>query len=269
MTVRATISPLKQEISAKAGDAIDLKIKLTNLGDEPINFRLLPEPLTVSGVDYEVSFNVSTNRTKIVDWVKFPQGDSFVLSGRETREVPFRLEIPTDAPAGGQYAVIAAQFWPTNLGANLTTTTIGAIAMRLYAQIAGENVLDGAIVANKIPNIIIGDKLMTQYGAVNKGNLDFYVTGSMKVVDFWSHKVLYDDTETAEPMVMFPETTRYLANEWAGIGLFNVTQNVSLLEETSTEMQTVLILPVWIVVLVGLMVLGAIAWIFKRIFSKR
>ena len=268
MTTRASITPLKQEISLGAGDKVDLEITIFNLGDEVMETSLVPEPLSVEGENYDLNLSTMTNRTKIVDWIKFPEGSRFSVPVGESVTVPFRVEVPEDAPSGGQYAVLAAQFWSNNIDSS-HLATVGAIAMRLYAQIAGENVIEGKILSNEIPAIVIGDGFTAHFEAENTGNLDFYVNDTFRVVDFFSHKILYDDAETAEPSVMFPETTRFLTNEWQGVGIYNVTQNVSLLDETSEQTGTVIVIPVWLVVVFGLAVVAGIWGIIWKITKKK
>lgn len=269
MTTRASITPLKQEISLGAGSVAELEITISNLGDEVIETALVPEPLSVEGENYDLNLSTMTNRTKIVDWIKFPEGSKFTVPVGESVTVPFRVEVPVDAPSGGQYAVLAAQFWSDNAD-NSHLATVGAIAMRLYAQIAGENVIAGKILNNNIPAVVIGDGFTTGFEVENTGNLDFYVNDTFRVVDFFSHKILYDDAETAEPSVMFPETVRFLTNEWQGAGIYNVTQNVSLLDETSEQTQTVIVIPVWLVVVCCLAVVAGV-WriIYKVAKNKR
>ena len=118
--------------------------------------------------------------------------------------------------------------------------------------------------------VIRGTGFTTDFEVENTGNLDFYVNDTFRVVDFFSHKILYDDAETVEPSVMFPETTRFLTNEWQGVGIYNVTQNVSLLDETSEQTQTVIVIPAWLVVVCCLAVVAGI-WriVYKVAKNKR
>lgn len=89
----------------------------------------------------------------------------------------------------------------------------------------------------------------------NTGNVDIMTTSKMTVKSIFGGSAVYESSEAERPVLS--ETTRALPFEAKdlGIGIYTVETQVKFLGKTYTNVHTVLLAPIWLVVLVGVLVI--------------
>ena len=120
------ISPVTNRVTLNPGDEQTFTMHVDNIGSKKFKFRVYAAPYTISNEAYEVNFETETNRTQVSRWISFNQNadakkDSeknwveeatFELEPEQRQSVEYRIVVPKDVPAGGQYATIFAESIP-------------------------------------------------------------------------------------------------------------------------------------------------------------
>ena len=239
-------------------------------GGEALTFNLTVEPYWVSGETYEPVFSGQTNRTKLSEWVTFPDGTEYTLEPTEQVEIRVRVKVPNNAVGGGQYAAVMANIVPTKDN----TTSINAqarIAILLHSTINGEVEYRGRLISQSITGFTFDPSIKTSSVVENTGNADFEATYRLKISPFFDEEeIVY---ETAHTKLILPETKRIFEQSWdeaPALGIFRVNQEIDYVDEngeqtTISYSQISIICPLWLILLIVLIItMIVIAVIMKK-----
>ena len=269
------VSPIKQEIDLKAGDIYEGSILVTNPDDstEDFAFTVSASPFSVSGTDYKPDFVTVSDWSKITEWISFDTTGG-VLKPNESKRINYVIKVPKDAPAGGQYAMIAVS--------SKTNPEIKASEIRniyrmgsvIYAKIDGKTIHKGEIIDNYIPNFVSSGVPTVIVTASNEGNVHETLTVDLKVKNVFNGQEisLTGEESNKYDSIIMPGGTRVLSRNLdglPGLGLFEVTQDVAYIGQSSTNTVTVLVCPIWFMALSIVTIIAIILGICYRIFSKR
>ncbi len=274
-----TVLPMSQTIELKAGEVYEGSITVVNpIGAErDFSYSVSVTPYGVMGEEYQVDFSTQTNASQIIEWITIEEPEG-TLKPNETREVKFKVTVPETAPAGGQYAALAVRSVESeNESGSVQIENVFEIASVLFARVDGETVHDGAVLENSIPELSVENPAKISATLTNNGNVHEAATTTIVVKDAWSGEVVFpkddDDVNTYIEYIM-PGTTRYATRMVDGmndLGVYQISQKVEYLGETSEVTQTVLMCPIWFMILAGLTVVTLITTIvgFFRRRKKR
>lgn len=128
-----TIGPAKLEYKVNPGDTINGEIFLMNeTSDKQIFYPSFEKFTEVNG---EKKF-LAGEKSELTEWFIFPK--EIVLEAGEKKNIPFKIEVPLNAPPGGHFAVI----WWGNKSLNSETGDNVSIVTRagilVYLQVSGE-----------------------------------------------------------------------------------------------------------------------------------
>ncbi len=271
-----TVTPMNQQIELSAGEIYNGKIIVANpaMATSDFHFSVTASSYSVVGEDYDVDFLSKTKYSMITDWItiKNPHG---VLKPNEVTEVEFTITVPEDAPSGGQYAVIKVSS-DDNTAAQqeVTIGNIFEMASIVYAKISGETIEKGEILENNVPGFVTKTPIIVNALVSNDGNVHEPAYVSVSVKSVFSDEMIYpkEKDEGVLRETIMPETKRLLTREIDNIsqlGIFEITQTVDYLGETSTTKKTVVVCPIWFMILVSVTVMAIIAVIVKGIHSRR
>jgi hypothetical protein len=125
-----TVGPAKLEYRTDPGAKIEGKIVIFNEGAEDASFYAAFEKFTE--VNGEKKF-LRGEPAELANWFKMEK--SVTLKAGESKEVPFTIEVPENAPPGGHFAVI---WWGTAPpGANQVSIVTRA-GILVYLNVSGE-----------------------------------------------------------------------------------------------------------------------------------
>jgi len=244
-----------------------------NIGDQPISFKLSAEPFWVEDETYAPIYSEATNRTKISNWITFPNATEYTLAPRNQEgdrvEITVRVKVPSDAVGGGQYAAVMANIIPPDADAN-SFQARSRIALPLYSTINGDVIYRGKIVNRSISGFSFAPIIRTSSTIENTGNADFEAKYHLLIKSFFGSKTAYDDTQEK---IILPETKRIFEHSWEdapALGIFNVTQEITYVNEngeqvTDSYKRVTILCPLWLIlVILTIVVLAVIAITYQK-----
>ena len=258
------ISPTIQRVELDPGAHYEGYVTITNIGSHYFNFTMSAEPYQVSGDDYGAVFNIHNGYTQITNWISFEESSGSVAPG-EVKNVAYIIDVPTDAPGGGQFAAIFAE---TDRSASSETVQANAsVGTVVIAHINGETREDGGILETKIPNFLLNPPLTASVRLENTGNIDEEVKNTLEIKNYFSNEVIYEDT-TPQANTLLPGTNRtitLIVNNIPRLGVMKVSLTTEYLNDAQIKTATVIVCPLWFIAIIVLI----IATILFRILAKK
>lgn len=269
-----TVTPMSQKIDLEAGEVYRGSITVANPASAVKDFEYKVEPAkySVVGEDYEADFLTESDYTRMADWitVENPTGS---LKPNETATINFTIKVPDDVPAGGQYAALMVGSNSSNTGnETVTVNNVYEMASIIYAKVAGETVRSGEVVSNSFPGFATALPITTSVVFKNEGNIHEAAQVSIEVRDAFTNNVIYPrdgENSTIEEIVM-PGTTREFVREVDNIspvGIYEIKQKVVYMGQAYAEEHTVVVCPIWFMLLIALLI-GVIVGIIVRLVIK-
>jgi hypothetical protein len=231
------------------GEIYSRSISVSNTGTEASSFTVSVEPLSVNPADYSAIWGAAPSQyNKIVDWIEFtnvPDEGYTVAPGKSTN-VDFTIHVPEDAAGGAQAAMILI-----DIGKSADTGTwnvLTSLGVQVYANVDGD-IRVGAEVSNQyIANFSFTSVISSGFAVANSGNIEVDAVSRLEVNNYFTGANIYTDTQSK---LVHPETARAVQHDWKNapsIGIFKVTQTVTLLETEYPLTRTVIIFPVWLLI---------------------
>lgn len=260
------ISPTKQKISLEPGESYVSSMQVMNIGTDTFDYEAYATPYSVTDEKYSQSYSERTDYAQIADWITFDEKTiSGTLAAGETADVVFTVNVPKDAPAGGQYAAIMAE---TKNAADTNIQTTSRLGMIFYASIAGETRETGSILENSVPGIVFTPPVTVTSLVENTGNVEATAKYTFKIWNvFDSKETVYNNEENQGTLDIMPGTRRFGTMSWDGapkLGLFWVEQSIDFLGQTSTAKKLVLIAPLWFIFVIFAIIFFVIFWLVSR-----
>ncbi|MBR0431121.1 hypothetical protein IJJ05_02440 [Candidatus Saccharibacteria bacterium] len=275
INTRMTISPPQQKIVLVPGETFEGTIKVSNSGEAKND---LEYSVTIGsfGLGKDENGNVDYNDTdtdtitvynQMMEWITLGK-ESGAVAPNTTDIVPFTINVPLDAPAGGQYATIIFQDDTENneSGGNVTIKSVLRFAASIFAEVAGETRDEGVITENNIPSFIFNNKLSAGSTVKNNGNVHTDASYILQVWPLFSDEEICTNEEEPNTSLIMPETSRYHVEECSlpAIGIFRAKQTVSIFGETSVTEKTVVVCPMWLLFLIIFAIALLIIWIIAK-----
>ncbi len=272
---RLQISPSQADLGqVTPGSTYTGKFSVQNTGTKPYSFTAEVVPYSVSDTNYDPLFDFPSDYTQLAEWVTFSSSTNTVQPNSSV-DIEYTVKVPKDAPAGNQNAAIAVTM---DAEAGSGVTTLQRIAFIMFSNVEGTTIKKGSIINNKVPGFVFSAPLKVTSTVRNDGNVYVPATYLLEVRNFFNNSLEYsnstyqDGKEVIPNFVIFPDTNRYTEIAWDGapsIGVFKVKSVVKILDEVSTVEKTVIICPLWLIVVIVLIIGLAIFWIVSRIIKRR
>ena len=271
-----TVTPMSQDLELEAGKTYEASVLVSNPANatKDFNYQVAVAPYSVIGEDYTADLLNVSNRSEITKWITIEEPEG-TLAPNESKRVNFKITVPENASAGGQYAaILISGKGEESKNEGVTVNSILEIASIVFANVEGETVHEGEILDNNIPEIVFSTPITVGATLKNDGNIHEAAEVFLTVKNSFTGETLYPTGDEANGIreVIMPETTRYLTREISEIpalGVFQVTQEVSYLGTTSNVTKTVFVCPLWFLILVIVTVGAIIGAIFAKIKKKR
>lgn len=274
-----SLRPSEQEVELTPGQQYTGSIVVYNVGKEAFDFEVTAAPYQVKSNNYEPDFLTESESTKLANWITFPTTE-FSVEPSQSATVQFVVTVPEGVPGGGQRAAIivrAKDDSSVESGVNLVTQ----IAAIVYGHIKGEELnATGSLSAYHFPTLMSGGEFKISSVIANEGNVDFRVTETLTISDFFTKReVLTPESTNASgypvgtvSATVLPDTKRTIDMIWRDapqLGIFRVSQTISYLDEEITTEKVVMVCPIWLIVLVGIMFLLIIIWLISAFRNYR
>lgn len=267
-----SVTPMNQMVDLMPGETYTFSITVLN----PVNsagsldYRAYAVPYRVVTEEYDADITTMTDRTQMADWItiKEPTG---TLVPNETREIEFTVQVPEDAPGGGQYAAIMVGSDNENgTYENMKVTNVLEIASIVYAKVEGEIVHEGGVLENNVPGFLVNPPATVSTLINNTGNMHEAADIVVTAQNVFTGEVLVSpdlDNGTRRELIM-PDSTKFVSMEIDDlplVGIVKVTQSVYYNSEVSTVEKNLIICPIWFLALVLLTVSAIVIKVVKTV----
>lgn len=255
------LNPSIERLALKAGTSQTSKLTVINDGSSPYTFVVYSRPFSVKDEEYTPQFEATTKYTDIYQWISF-ETTSYKLNPGQRIEVPYTVHTPANAAPGGHYAVIFAETQPDSTQAESVQRKkrVGAI---LQASVEGEVTSSGRILDMTADFWQSTPPLRVSSKVENTGNIDFYAKVDTEIKDLFGTVKGKDSRE----YIVYPGTVRKIDVDWdkaAWFGVYSVSQTVKVLDETQSLSRYVLIMPRWLILLFGALLIAGIGYVVLR-----
>jgi hypothetical protein len=266
-----TVGPVKLEYTADPGTTIEGEMFIKN--EETVEKTFYP---SVDGFTEQNGEKVFNNDGLIQDW--FSTNQSVTLKPGDGVKVPYTIQVPADAPAGGQFAVVWWGTTPKN-----ATSTEGSQSVSIqtragilvYINVNGD-VVEKAEVTHLFKDIkdrfFFGRTVSFPYSINNTGTVYIKPKGAITVTSIFGSEVA-NLPINQKGFQILPNSYRDFGDsvwktELTSIGVYKVNFKLEYgLKNTVYEKTN------WIVVLpiktISVIVLGLLVlWFFFRSYNK-
>lgn len=270
------VTPMTQKISLEAGQVYEGKIRVANPSDatRDFSFKVEVSPYGVAGEDYDADLVTKTNRTMIADWITI-QTTEGTLAPNETCDIKFSVTVPEDAPAGAQYsAIVVRQDEATKETTGMNFENVFEMASIIYADVAGETIHEGNILENNIPGFSTTVPITLTAKLDNHGNVHDDATVVISVKNAITGEVYLPtgNNDGRYTEIVIPDTTKNVSRKVESmplLGVFNVEQTIYYNGHVSTESRTVVICPIWFMILVAVAVIATTGLVARLVYKHR
>ena len=249
------VKPVEQEVDLAPGQVVRGKVTVQNIGRLPFSINVSARPYQVANENYDPDFVTENSYTRLHTWLTFPQ-TKFQIQPGATQDVEFVITVPAGVPGGGQYAAVIIET-RDGISPDANVRVSSQIAALLYAHVEGEEHIGGVLMSHDLPWLGLDSPLTVRATVKNDGNVDFRLTHSLKIVDFFTNREILNESSVdaegkplarATPTIL-PETQRSSSITWSGapkLGVFKVTQTIAFLDQNYTYEQIVILCPIWL-----------------------
>ncbi len=273
-TISLQVVPSYFDLKLKPGEVYNGTFTVTNDGSGDVKLSTNASPYTAKNDEennYKVDFITESERSMITGWTTLSDDDVIVKKG-EQAEVSFSINVPQDAPGGGQYEFLSVM---SSSGSSEEGISIGqnvAIGSVIYATIEGETRREASIISNDIQGFYFNPPISATSFIENKGNVHATASYILRVFPFFGGESLYNNEDNPEKQTLLPGTKRYYTAKWdnaPAIGIYKVESEVKIFDEVSKIEKLVIICPMWVLILIGVFILAVIFWIISRAKSRK
>ncbi len=253
----------------KAGETATGSITVINQQNsaEPFSFKVSVAPYGVKGEGYDADLVTETEMTQLAKWVTIENPTGTLDPGKST-EVNFTINVPKDAPGGGQYAAIVVS--SDNQSSDPAMVEyVYEMASIIFGEVAGKTVHEGSIVSHNVPGFATTPKVAIDAVLENKGNIHEHAKIDLTVTEFFSGEDIFstDESEVPTTELIMPYSTRNLVRNLTNLpslGVVTVKETIRYLGETSTIEKQIYICPLWFLLLVAFTLVAIIGTIISR-----
>lgn len=267
-----SMSPMDQQIVLMPGDSYESSLRVTNPGTHTtdLDYEVSVEPFYRDD-DATAIFENVDGRGEMANWITITSHQTGHLSPNETDEVTFKIDVPEDAPAGGQYAsVIVSSSSSSSEDAMIKETR--RIGHLIYAEISGETTRDGEIMNIDVPAFLLSGNVRGSASIKNTGNTHGTATYKLQVFPLFSDEEIYTNEEDPETHLILPDQTYYDETAWEEtpeIGIYNVVYTVEFADKTTQTSKLVIKCPIWLLFIVLFVVAGIAIWLATRSWGRK
>ena len=264
------VSPPTERITLTPGETFYGTVTIVNPSTSESNFdyTVSVEPFYVNE-NNETIYDYSGSRTMMADWIHLDH-ETGVIEPNSDRSVKFVINVPEDAPAGGQYAAImVSSNADTEASEGVNIVASYRFAHLIYADVAGESVHDGAITGANVPSFLFSGRIKGSATVENKGNTHAEVSHTLQIFPLFSNEEIYTNEEDPKTSLIMPGVKRSSSVSWEetpAIGVFHVVYNVEFEGAKSTVDKHVIVCPIWLLFLI---LIGIFLIIFRILNVKK
>ena len=281
LTSTLVVSPMHQSIILVPGEKYEGMIEVANPAISTMNleYKVTVAPFSQHASndsldDYgTVDLETKNNYNQIIDWIEMEK-DTGVVEPNCVSAINFVIDVPEDAPAGGQYVsllVMKTDAQDDSVSKGISIQDQAQIASIIYAEVAGQTVKKGAILENSIPSFLLGNSLKATSMVRNDGNVHTDAEYIFQVWPLFSDEEICTNEESVSANLVMPETKLYHQEtcKLPLVGIFRAKQTVRIFGEESVVERTVIVCPLWLMFMIIFVIAAIIIYFFARAKARK
>lgn len=270
-----TVSPMSQKIHLKPGETYKGKIMVANpaAAETDFYYRVTVYPYSVLGEEYDTDFKTVSDWSRMVEWTTL-ENETGVLKPNGTQIVNFTIEVPKNAPGGGQYMMLGVSSdQPVDSVNGSAVQSVYEMASVVYADVEGEIMQSGQILENQIPGFVALGTPYVLTRLENTGNVHETAEITITVKNNLNGETIFPkngEKNTFESVVM-PQTVRLVKREIAdmpALGIFEVNQKVAFMGSDTDTTTVMVVCPIWFFFLVAAVIGSIIGAVIYGIYAR-
>lgn len=267
-----SMSPMNQKLVLDPGESYTASVSIFNPGThiKDITYTVSVAPFYVND-EYTTVFENVDGLGQMADWITLLSPDTGTLSPNSGTDIYFRIDVPWDAPAGGQYASIKVASGiasdadsGSSEGSTMMINQVTEIGHLVFAEITGDTIRKGEIVEMDVPSLVMNGDITAYASIKNTGNTHGTATYKLQIFPLFSNEEVYTNVENPETRTILPNRVLYSESVWQAtptVGIFNVVYTVEFEGITATTTKLVIKCPTGILFSVIFAILIIIFWL--------
>ena len=267
-----SMSPMSQKIVLDPGETYQTSVTISHSNNEnDFNYFVRVLPFYVNE-DYKTVFEENGGYNQIVDWITLDSPETGTLSPNESRDIYFTINVPEDAPGGGQYATIMVSNASSGDSDEVAVNEVLSIGHLVFAEITGDTVKQGEFESVLVPGFLFSGEIKGTSSIKNTGNTHGEAEYTLQVFPLFSNEEIYTNEEDPETHTIIPDRSYYNETVWSetpAIGIFNVVYKVEFEGVTKEVSKMVIKCPIWLLFVVLAVIAALVIWIVMKIRSGK
>ncbi len=265
-----SVSPMYQFVSLTPGETYVGNFQIINpdFNQYDFHYSLRIEPFSVDNTD-EIHLTANGDYNRIVDWIELGE-ESGTVSPNQVKEVRFKINVPEDAPAGGQYASIVVSSGEYRVDNNtVDLREVYDAAHLIYADVSGETARKGTVDHLNVPSFLFSGNISGSAQVTNEGNVHSKATQTLQIFPLFSSEEVYTNEESPKATWILPGNSLLTSVSWdktPSVGIFHVIYNVEYEGVESKVDKIVIVCPLWLLFLI---LLALFLLIFRILSAKK
>lgn len=216
-----TVTPPLFQLSIAPGDIWKSSVKVVNGNPEDLTVYAEIVNFAAQGEQGQGRFipilNEDDSNSTLAQWIEIAKGPH-VIKPEQTKEIPFFVEIPEDAPPGGHFAAILIGTQPPKGDGPLIVQTSQVVTSLFFVRIEGDVVESGNIREFRTEQSLVStpeNEFVLRFE--NKGNVHLQPRGEIKIINMWGSErgIIPINNQTHFGNVL-PESIREFHFSWKG-----------------------------------------------------
>lgn len=273
--IGVSLSPMDEKIVLNPGDSYNGTLTVTNqyTNTEDLNFTVEVKPFYV---DEDYNFDLEKNNgdfNQIVDWITLSETEG-VLPVNQNAKINYTINVPKNAPAGGQYAAIRVATKPNDEDKDdaVNLKQVVGVACCLYVEITGNTIKQGEITNANVPSFLLSGNITGSAAIKNTGNVHGTATYKLQVFPLFSNEEIYTNEEDPGTATILPNRAFYheisMPNTPA-VGIFNVVYTVEFEGVTTQVSKMVIVCPIWLLLVIFFVIFALIFYFVARAKARK
>ena len=279
-----SVSPMKEKILLNPGDHYTsaLTVYTSTEHDMDVKYKIEVGEFFVDE-NYNNIFAECGTYCEMANWIEIESPVEGVLKPGEKTIIQYTINVPEDAPGGGQYASIIVQGDPWTGEDNGEEDSDDGevrsaikeekkIAYTIYAEVAGDVIRQGEITDVDVPSFLLSGDIKGTTAIKNTGNVHGEATYKLQIFPLFSDEEIYTNEEDPNTATILPDRTRYNETVWEntpGIGIFNVIYTVEFEGVIAQVSKMVIKCPIWLLFIIIFAIVAIVIWLVMKARARK